>query len=228
MKKLKKKFFNSAGFRYLLSFVIAFYINLIYWTSRKIYSVPEAAIPYVSGERQMITVFWHGRLLLMPKLKPRPRSMDVLISAHRDGLVISETMKRFGIGTVAGSSTQGSLSALKNMLKELKKGGNISITPDGPRGPFQIAAPGVAHIAAKSGVAVLPASFSSSKHKRMRSWDRFMVALPFSTIYFVVGSPVYGKPKADKEQIETLRLEIEAALSAVTAEADRQAGIIPT
>lgn len=221
MKKLKKKLLNSQGFRVALSYVIAAYIRFVLITSKREYVIPEEAQAYCRGEKQAITAFWHGRLLLMPDLRPPKRSMNILVSAHRDGLIISETMNRFTAGTIVGSSTRGSISALKNIFSLLKQGSNIAITPDGPKGPFQVAAAGVAHICARSGVPTLPMAFSSSRHKRVRSWDRFFLALPFTKIVFVVGSPISGEGM----EIEALRQKIETNLNEVTAQADRLAGV---
>lgn len=207
----------------LLSYIIAFYIRLVLITSKKMYLIPEESKVFYSGEAQCIGAFWHGRLLLTQHLVPKSRKMNALISAHRDGLIISETMRRFNVDTVVGSSTKGSLSALKNMYALLKQGHNIAITPDGPKGPFQVAAVGIAHIAARTGMHVLPITFSATRYKRMRSWDRFLVALPFSTIYFSVGSPITSE---GKEDIESLRVRIESSLTAITEDVDRRAGVI--
>lgn len=222
MKKLRKKLLDSQGFRLALSYVIAAYIRLVHATARTHVLCPPEALPYLKGEKQALIAFWHGRMLLMPCLKPEGRTMDVLISKHRDGRTISETMTRFGIGTVTGSSTRGSLGALKQIFRTLREGGNVAITPDGPKGPFQVAAPGIAHTARRSDVPVLPITFSASRYKQARSWDRFFVALPFSEVYFVAGMPVAA---AKDENVETVRLRIEASLRAITEEADRLAGV---
>ena len=226
MKRLKKQILNSAFFRLLLSYVVALYIRLVLVTSRKIYFIPEESKAFYTGEMQCIGAFWHGRLLLTQHLVPKARKRHALISAHRDGLIISETMRRFNIDTVVGSSTKGSLSALKNIYTLLKQGHNIAITPDGPKGPFQIAAVGIAHIAARTGMHVIPITFSATRYKRMRSWDRFMVALPFSTLYFAVGLPITSDAGAGKEDIESLRMRIESSLTAITEDVDRRAGVI--
>lgn len=226
MKRLKRKILNSAGFRFALSFVIAFYIRFVLLTSRKVFIFPEESKCFFSGEKQAIAAFWHGRLLMMPHLRAPSRKMHVLISSHRDGLIISQTMDRFDVHTIVGSSSKGSLGALKNIFIALKEGDNVVITPDGPKGPFQVAATGVAHIVARCDVPVVPMAFSSTRHLRMKSWDRFMVALPFSTLYFAAGLPIHGVVGSSKETVELLRARIEIALSEITAEADRRAGVV--
>lgn len=226
MKRIKNKLLNLRMLRRLLSYVIAGYIRLVLLTSRKVYLIPEASKVFFSGEKQVLVAFWHGRLLLMPHLRPKGRGLHVLISAHRDGLLISETIRRFGVGTVVGSTTKGSLSALKRIFHLVKQGHDIAITPDGPKGPFQVAASGIAHIAARSGLPVLAVTFSATRCRHMQSWDRFLVALPFSTIYFAASLPIASEGNTGKEEIESLRARIESSLSLLTEDTDRRAGVV--
>jgi len=76
------------------------------------------------------------------------------------------------------------------MLRILADDGVAVITPDGPRGPARTAAPGVAQLAALSGVAVLPCAVASTRMKLARSWDRMRIPLPFARGYAVIGAPV--------------------------------------
>lgn len=206
----------------VLSHLIWAYIWLVYLTSRRErYFAPGMEL-YRSGERQTVIAFWHSRLLMMPLLKPKKRRMNVLISQHRDGRLISETMVRFGVGTVAGSSSKGGYAAFRGLLRCLKVGANVSITPDGPRGPARTAARGVAQVALMTELPVIPMAYATTRYRRMRSWDRFFLPLPFSRIIYVVGAPIERPGHADDE---AFRLAIETALNAVTDEADRRAGI---
>jgi lysophospholipid acyltransferase (LPLAT)-like uncharacterized protein len=206
----------------LLSHIIWAYIWLVYLTARRERHFAPGLERYRTGEHQTIIAFWHARLLMMPMLNPKKRRMNVLISQHRDGRLISETMVRFGIGTVAGSSSKGALSAFRGLLRSLKDGANISITPDGPRGPARIAAPGVAQVAITSGLPVIPMTFAATRHRRMRSWDRFFVPLPFTRLVYGVGEAMQPSDYADDE---AFRQAIEDALNRITDEADRLAGV---
>lgn len=217
-----KRWLRKPAVIYLLSHLIALYIRLVFYTSRiERHFVPEAQ-PYMQGEKQAIMAFWHGRLLMMPLMNPSSRRMDALISMHRDGLLISETMVRFGIGTVAGSSSKGGAAALRGLLRTLREGRNVTITPDGPRGPARTAAQGVSAVAGMGDVAVVPLSFSATRHRRMRSWDRFFVPLPFSRLVFTAGLPIHSTAVQNGEE---LRVAIEQSLNAITDVADRLTGV---
>jgi lysophospholipid acyltransferase (LPLAT)-like uncharacterized protein len=151
----------------------------------------------------------------------------MLISQHRDGQFIARTVAHFGIDTVAGSSSKGGSAALRSMLRSLKQGECVGITPDGPRGPRMRASDGIVHVARMSGVPVIPCGFSSRRRKLLGSWDRFTVALPFSKGVFVWGEPIRVPADATPEQLEQARAAIETGLTAVTQSADRAMGHAP-
>jgi lysophospholipid acyltransferase (LPLAT)-like uncharacterized protein len=197
-----------------LSVLIAGLIRVVMLTSRKEFRVHPQAQRYMSGEDNAIFAFWHGRMMLLPAINP-PRKMHVLISLHRDGLLISQVIARFGQATIAGSSSQGGSAAMRNMIRILRHGDNISVTPDGPRGPNQHVHMGIVATAALAGKPILPITFSATRHRRMRSWDRFMVALPFARIVFCVGAPIMVQ-----EANETTRLQVEQAMNELVATAD--------
>jgi hypothetical protein len=200
-----KRLLKSATFRAVVCWLIANYIRLVYFTSRKRFEMDEAARPYVTGEKQAVFAFWHGRLLMMAMVCPKKRKMHGLISTHRDGEMITNTMRHFGLGMIRGSSSRGGASAAMNAVKALQAGGNVCITPDGPRGPLMQVQPGLITIAELANVPIIPATYSSTRHKCMKSWDRFMVALPFGSLYYKVGAPLQNTTKEALEA-EMVRL----------------------
>lgn len=217
---VKKKILKSPAVQYGLSLLLAGYIRLVYFTSRIERRVHPDATPYLRGDVNGIFAFWHGRMMLLPAFCPPKRKMHVLISLHRDGKLISQTIGHFGQATVSGSTSRGGKEAVSEILTLLDKGANISITPDGPRGPIHVAAKGIAGVARLSGKPVLPVVFSSTRAKHFRSWDRFMLALPFGRIFFSVGKPIAVSADADEE---STRLTIEQAMNDLLAETDRAA-----
>lgn len=171
-----------------------------------------------SGEG-FIGIFWHARMLMVPFAYPGA-AMHVLISTHRDGEIIASVMTCFGFRLVRGSSSRGGREAFHGMIRLLRDGKDVAITPDGPRGPAEVLKPGVAQVARVSGKAVVPVAFASSRAWRLKSWDRFIVPQPFSRGVFVAGEPLRYWPGED---VESFRGRIEAALREVTRRADEEA-----
>jgi lysophospholipid acyltransferase (LPLAT)-like uncharacterized protein len=171
-----------------------------------------------------ILCFWHGRLLMMPYCWDRRVPIHMLISQHRDGQIIARTVAHFGIDTVAGSSSRGGSAALRALVRLLKSGHCVGITPDGPRGPRMRASSGIVNVARLSGAPIVPVSFSAAPRTLLKSWDRFLIAWPFGQGVFVWGKPVTVAPHAGPEEMEAARRLIEERLNALTLEADRLCG----
>lgn len=224
VRGLIKRISKSERVRGLLCWLVAQYIRLVHRTAR--WQVVGQAIPEAiwAENKPFILSFWHGRLLMMPRAWPRSQPIHMLISQHRDGQLIARTVGHFGIKTAAGSSTRGGSGALRTMLKALKAGENVGITPDGPRGPRQRATDGVIHIARMSGVPVVPLAYAARRRKLLGTWDRFMVPLPFSGGVFIWGQPLEVPRTAGDAEIEQLRVTLEDRMNTLTAEADRLAG----
>lgn len=211
---ITKRLLKSQFTQSLLSHVLAFYIRLVMLTNRKEFHIHPAAAALMRGEGNAIFAFWHGRMMLLPAINP-PRKMHVLISEHRDGKLISQVIHHFGQDTIVGSTSKGGTEAVRNIVRLLKKGDNVSITPDGPRGPNQQATIGIATVAKLARKPVMPVTFSASKHKRLRSWDKFMVAKPFGRIVFCVGEPIMVE-----EADESARHAIETSMNNLVEQAD--------
>lgn len=147
-----------------------------------------------------------------------------LISRHRDGQLIARTVARFGIGTIAGSSSKGGALALRMMTRALQAGDCIGVTPDGPRGPRMRANAGVVHAARLAGVPIVPAAGVAARRRVLRSWDRFIVPLPFTGGIVRWGEPI---EIADSVDPELARRRIEDTLNAMTRELETRCGHEP-
>ncbi len=132
-----------------------------------------------------IFAFWHGKMiygwLLAQKLYPE-REIHAVVSLSRDGEILSRTLENLGFVMIRGSSSRGSGEVKSAMLEELANKNIIAITPDGPRGPCHSFKYGTLALASEQGIPVIFADIRYSKTIRLRSWDRFEIPLPFSTV----------------------------------------------
>jgi lysophospholipid acyltransferase (LPLAT)-like uncharacterized protein len=227
MRWLIKRLGQSEAVRGLLCWLAAQYIRMVHVSGPWQVRDGEHVAPFLKPKRPFILVFWHGRLLMAPCAWPRGRTIKMLISTHRDGELIARTVAHFGIETVRGSKSRGGSAALRTMMKALEAGDDVGITPDGPRGPRMRVQPGAIALASLSGAPIVPLTFSSSRRRVLGSWDRFIVALPFGRGVLLWGEPLSVPRDADAALRETLRLELERRMNALTAEADRLAGHAP-
>ena len=211
----------------LLARLVALYLRLVWATTRWTLLGEEHARPF--ADRPMILAFWHERLplaalgwrLLARRVPQRDgRRAQVLISRHRDGRLIAAAVKPFGIDVVHASSSKGGAAGLRGLARILADGGVAVITPDGPRGPVRVAAPGVAQLAALSGVPVLPCAVASTRMRLAGSWDRMRFPLPFARGFAMVGAPIV----VSRENPEAALAAIEDALTTACTQVDAMAG----
>lgn len=218
--KLIRPIVQSDALRVVMCWLGSMYVRIVFATSR--FQVVNGHIPaaYWDAGKPFIMCMWHGRMLMLPFAWSKTKKLYMLRSAHRDGQIVSRMVGHFGIGTVAGSSSSGGTRALREMLARLKGGEWIGITPDGPRGPRMRATDGVLALARLSGVPVIPLAMNSSPRKVVRSWDRFIVSLPFTRGVFMWGEPIDVPSGANKEELNAIRLQIEQTLNQLCHETD--------
>ncbi|MBX9977158.1 MAG: lysophospholipid acyltransferase family protein [Alphaproteobacteria bacterium] len=208
-----------------LAWLFASYIKMVYRTSSFEYRGHDHLDILIKNGIPVIVAFWHGRLAMLPCAWQWERPFHMLLSKHRDGMLISRVLEHFSIHSIFGSSTRGGVEASLQILDKIREGAVIGITPDGPRGPAQQCSMGIitlAKLAAKDvgDVHIIPGSYSIKRHKRLRSWDTFMVPFPFSQGVFIAGEPVIIRAGMNEDELESMRIRLEEYLNTVQREAD--------
>ena len=203
------------------------YIRVVHATGTwKIEGEAGANEFYESGH-PFVLAFWHGRLLMMSYAWRHRSHVNMLISGHPDGRLVARTMAHFGVKSIVGSTTRGGWSAMRTIIKTLRGGGIVGITPDGPQGPRMRASDGVITIARMANVPILPLAFSTSRRRVLGTWDLFVLPLPFTRGIFLWGNPIDVPDDADEAVMESRRLELENSLIELTGRADRLMGHLP-
>lgn len=165
-----------------------------------------------------ILCFWHNRILAITfaylrKYSHRQRKgVTVLTSPSRDGELLAQFVGRFRMGSVRGSSSRRGSQALRELVRLVEGGTDIAITPDGPRGPRYRLGPGVIHLAATTGALIVPLHATFSRCIRLKTWDGFIIPLPFSTISVTVDETIAVPRGLDAEAFEALRQRTETLL----------------
>ena len=142
----------------------------------------DAVYRGVRAARQpVIYTLWHGEMLSLLWHR-RDEGIAVLISEHRDGEIIARIAEGFGFTPVRGSNSRGSSRALMGLVRVVQSGRSAAVTPDGPRGPARVFAPGAVIAAQRTGVPIIPIRVSASRAWRLKSWDRFLIPKPFARV----------------------------------------------
>ncbi len=211
-----------------LARALSVYLRFVMRTTRWTMVGAENVAPFLQTGR-VIVAFWHERLAVMPAFwlysvrhaPPGRLRIYLLVSQHRDGQLIGAILRPFGMDTVSGSSTRGGVAGLKAGLDRLAQGAIVSIVPDGPLGPAFQPAPGVAALAALSGLPVLPLAAQTTRHRRAGGWDRMIFPLPFGRGTLVCGAPI----TVTRETMAEALPRIAAALTDAATRADRGCGV---
>lgn len=204
---------------------IAQYIRLCRATGR--WTVEGADMPerLIADGRSFLVALWHGRILMLTTAWTFEPRISMVISHHPDGQLISRAVAPLGIHTLTGSTSRGGSTALRSMVRLLKAGECVGVTPDGPRGPRMRANSGIVHAARLAGVPILPLAYSAAPCRLARSWDRFMVPLPFGRGIVRWDEPIHVPHDATEADIARLTAQLEERLTALTQSLDRRLGL---
>ena len=209
-----KAILRSAIVTTILGWIIWAYMALCNRTIRWTIEGETQARDVWSENPGIIIAAWHSTILLLPsgwtrvmRKWPKQRARAaMMISLSRDGEPVAKAIKHLGLEAVRGSApnkkktkNKGGVKALAEALKILKTGGAVCITPDGPRGPAEIAQNGPIIMAQRTGAPILPYAIVSAPERRLNSWDRFRIPYPFSRGAVVFGEAVFADPSEDKE-----------------------------
>lgn len=205
----------------LITFVAFCIAKAIYATVR-LTVVNEEAIEKertLSGSGVLLAS-WHGRSFI-PILRFAGRRYWSMISTSKDGELQNDLFGRLGYQTVRGStSARGAVVAALTMSKELRRGGVLALTPDGPRGPLHHVHGGVIFLAEKSGCKVIPAGISAWPRITFKTWDSYIVPYPFAKGALIFGEPIEVPSKLSEEDREAWCLTLADAINALEQQAE--------
>lgn len=225
---MRKRLLDSPLARRIVGRIVGAYMALIDRTTSWREIGRAEVEPYLAEGRPLIIAVWHGRLMQMHKCWPKAQARNlgrVLISQSREGEIVAAATAVLGYDVIRGSSakrgkTKGAVPALREILGGLRSGETVALTPDGPRGPGMTMTAGVVQLARMSGAPVMPFAWATRARVSFRSWDAFVLPLPFSRGVIAWGEAVAIGRELDDAGMERVRAELEAALNRLTAAAD--------
>jgi len=215
----------------VLAAVLVAYLKLIRRTVRWRHENFAAVEPALAADHGALALFWHGRIPLclvmgdVWRVRPKRRCM---ISPSADGAFLSVALEALGYPAIRASSAKKGdsakaralVAAFREAVNWVDDGGVLVVTPDGPRGPNEVIAPGSVQIAKRTGAPVYLMGMAASPAIRLKDWDKMLVALPFGRGAMVWDGPCYAPADADEAAVEALAAEWSARLAAATRRAE--------
>lgn len=166
-----------------------------------------------------IAGIWHDSLFTLCAHKS---PVEILISQHADGELVTQACHFMNVGVVRGSTSRGGAAALLEMMRSRSRR-HLLITPDGPRGPRRILQQGIVAIASQTGLPIVLVAIAHDRGIRLGSWDRFSIPRPWSLSMGVVSEKIYVPPNLSRSQVGEWRSRLEARFLRIAEVAERWA-----
>lgn len=227
-----KRLVRAAWVQRTLAATFSGYLKFVYSTLRWTREGQERAQGVWARGGGVILCLWHARIPLSAcswELESGAQDMRALISRSADGEFIALTMDHLGFPAIRGSrkklsnplKDKGGSEALREMVRWVKGGGGVAITPDGPKGPATVMGEGAPALAKMTGAPVLLVGLACRPCIRLPSWDQTVFPLPFGRAAMVWDGPLDIDRAADNAAIAA---EWTGRLNAVTERAEALLG----
>ena len=220
LKSMRRRVTRSDAFIDFLARAIHAFI-VLHWKTLRVTTYTHPDVEKLDPSR-VIYAFWHGRYyLMMPNY--RDWGIVVLLELSWAGEVQARAVERLGFLTVRGSTKRNAARVLSNMKRVIEEGHPAAFAVDGPRGPERKSKPGVLLLAKNLGYPIVPVATSARRaFVTPDTWDRYLIAVPFTRCFVGRGAPIPGSAEG------TLTVEeLDRAIDEWTAEADRRVGRRP-
>jgi lysophospholipid acyltransferase (LPLAT)-like uncharacterized protein len=206
INKFKKNILFFAGL-----YISRFFINVLLLTIR--IKIENSEIPenLINKNQNFTAVFWHGKMLIGWYLF-RKFNSAALISPSKDGEILTNLLVNWNYVVVRGSSNDSGKDALKKMLDLADRKMNLIITPDGPKGPAEKMKAGAVVICKKKKLPLLLTGIRMEKKKILKSWDKFEVPIPFSSVTVTYSSPIWIEESLGYDETNEVILKAESQL----------------
>lgn len=171
-----------SGWRYLLLLPLALIMRAWCATVRVRVSEEEKAL-ISDTSTPMVIILWHNRIFIAADIYRRfrkKRKVFGLVSASKDGAWLAAFFSLVGVGAIRGSSSHRNVGATRDLIKAVKAGNDIAITPDGPLGPKYDFKLGATKVARRAEAPLLLISGYYHGFWRLGSWDGFYLPKPFT------------------------------------------------
>ena len=173
-------------------------------------------------KKPIIYAHWH-RHIFVTIYRFRNTGARPLISLSGDGEIVSQVAVEFGMNPVRGSSSKGGTRAFLKLLNAIKEDhSEVLITADGPKGPLRQIKDGTIRLAQKTGSVIVPICWHASRVKILKkTWDKFKIPMPFSTITYAYGQPLVIPGNAARDNYPQLKETLKESIDALEKKIER-------
>tara|TARA_B100001175_G_scaffold296785_1_gene285984 strand:- start:491 stop:1153 length:663 start_codon:yes stop_codon:yes gene_type:complete len=212
IKRISKSLIGQKFLGFIIFIITKFIFTSIRW---KCLDISNKNLIY-NSKKPYIFCCWHNKLFLGPYFLPKHFKINALQSSHSDGMMTAILFKLMKINIIFGSSKKEGSKAFFNMVKSIKKGESVAITPDGPKGPREKVKDGIIKLAQVTGAPIIPLVWFTNKNKKLDSWDKFVIPYPFSKGNYVFGKAIFVNRKLNQNELKQKKQSVEDTLKKLT------------
>ncbi len=210
---------------WLITHTVGRLIVLIFRTCRVELINGRVLREYFDQGKPLVGVSWHrgGIFAAFYFGRYHPAFM---VSRSQDGELAARYARLVGAVPVRGSSSSGGATALKELERALREECAVAATvADGPQGPPYVAKAGLAVLASRTGLPLVPVMWSTDRAWVFKNaWDKQMIPKPFARVKMAFGDPIEVERDLPPEKIEELRRLMESRLNQLTEMVDELCG----
>ncbi|KQT78364.1 lysophospholipid acyltransferase family protein [Methylobacterium sp. Leaf466] len=220
---LVKRIGRAPAVQTVLGVLAERYLRLVRRTNRFVVE-PAGPDPWLDGLSPFIAGMWHGQHTMISFMRRPHDRIATIISRSADGNVNTIALTRMGVRVIRASGARGravrdvrakgGAEGLRAMLRALKDGESVAFSADVPKVSRRCDA-GILTLARFSGRPIVPVAVVTSRHLRLRSWDRACFGLPFGRGAMVFGRAFEVPREIEPEAFEAIRLAVEAEMNRV-------------
>ncbi len=193
---------RSRWFHRILSYLATFCLRLLFLTVRVQHRrIVDDGTPYARPQSAQRFTFcmWHDQIVLAV-FSLRTWNLAGLISQHRDGGYLADSVLIAGIQPVRGSTSRGGAEAVREILNRPDL--HLAMTPDGPRGPRREMKEGIVYISSRSRRPIVPTALVCNRFWAIPGqWSDMAIPKPFSKVILIAGTPITVPPELPREEM---------------------------
>ncbi len=202
----------TESFNKFLTLLSIYYIKFVYKTS-KIVSTGAYQLIKDDNDEKFIVSFWHGdSYSLYPYLEGK--DLYVITTATKRGDYVSMICRHFGYKPLRVPDESDGGNYLFKVKREINGSSrsNLTITLDGPLGPYHEPKSLAFITAVLTKRKVLPLTINCKRKINLKRWDKFVIPLPFNKISLHFYDPVEVKKSDLENDAASLRRQVKAVM----------------
>lgn len=226
-----KNLLRNPAVQAFLGWALWLHLAITRRTRRWTHDNVQCVAPVLENGKPAIGLFWHGKIPLclgLAEIWWQRDKLRCMVSPSADGEFVAQALSRARFPAIRTSSAKkgdsgkarAAVAAIREAINWVNDGGVLIVTPDGPRGPNEVIAPGSLQIARKTGAPIYLMGVAVSPGIVLDTWDKVTLAWPFGRGATAWDGPFYVPADADDAAIATLIQELSAKLTATTARAE--------